>query len=63
MTQSQQVHDYIKPFGRSITPMLAFSKFGITCLAERVRDLRKKGIPVKGEMVTKNGKRFSKYYL
>ena len=62
MTQSQQVHNYIKP-GRSITPMLAFSKFRITCLAERVRDLRNKGIPVKGEMVTKNGKRFSKYYL
>lgn len=63
MTQSKQVLNYIKPFGRSITPMTAFSKFGITCLSERIRDIRNQGHPVKTEMVTRNKKRFAKYYL
>jgi hypothetical protein len=38
-------------------------KYGITCLAERVRDLRDKGVEIKTTMEKKNGKRYARYSL
>jgi hypothetical protein len=42
--------------------MQAF-KLGITCLAERCRDLRDDGHRINTEIVKKNGKRFARYRI
>jgi hypothetical protein len=46
MTQSEKIIDYIERFG-SITPMEAFMDLGITKLATRVSEMRKKGYEFK----------------
>jgi len=43
--------------------MTAFSRYGITCLAERVRDARDSGHKIATEWVKQNGKRFAKYRM
>jgi Helix-turn-helix domain len=62
MSQKIQVLNHIKRHG-SITPMQAFRQYGITCLAERVRDARDSGHKIATEWVKKNGKRFAKYRM
>jgi Helix-turn-helix domain len=62
MSQKMQVLNHIKSKG-SITPMEAFSRYQITCLAERIRDLKDSGHLIATEMVKRNGKRFAKYRL
>ena len=67
MTQAELILDYIADFG-SITPMQAFSDLGITKLATRISEMRKKGMEFKIEQVTgKNryGKsvRYARYSL
>jgi len=62
MAQKDKVLAHIKKHG-SITPMQAFSRYQITCLAERVRDLRNSGHRICAEMVKRNGKRFAKYRI
>ena len=62
MSQKIQVLNHIKRYG-SITPMQAFSRYGITCLAERVRDARDSGHKIATEWVKQNGKRFAKYRM
>ena len=42
MTQHEQIEQYIADFG-SITPMQAFSDLGITKLATRISEMRKRG--------------------
>ena len=51
MTQREQILEYIKAFG-SITPMQAFSDLGVTKLATRISEMRKKGMEFKIEQVT-----------
>ena len=51
MTQKEMVLNYIADFG-SITPMQAFSDLGITKLATRISEMRKKGMEFKIEQVT-----------
>jgi len=62
MAQKDQVLNHIKRYG-SITPIQAFSKYQITCLAERIRDLKDSGHKIVAEYITRNGKRFAKYRL
>lgn len=62
MSQKQQVLNHLKRHG-SITPMQAYSRYQITCLAERCRDLRESGHAIVSEMVKRNGKRFARYKL
>jgi Helix-turn-helix domain len=62
MSQKMQVLNHIKRKG-SITPMEAFSRYQITCLAERIRDLKDSGHKIGMEWVKKNNKRFAKYRL
>ena len=61
MSQTIKIHNHLK--SKPITPLEALRKYGCFRLASRINDLRKDGIEVKTEMVTKNGKRFAKYYL
>lgn len=51
MTQHEQILQYIEDFG-SITPMQAFSDLGITKLATRISEMRKKGMEFKIEMIS-----------
>ena len=65
MTQHKLITAHIDTFG-SITPMEAFSEYGITKLATRVSELRRQGEPIVGEMVTGTNRfggqiRFMKY--
>ena len=49
--------------GQTISTWYAIQHYHITCLAQRVSDLRADGIPIQGEMVSENGKRFKRYWL
>ena len=49
-TQNQRILDYIDQFG-AITQYDAFIDLGIMRLASRISDLRKRGYPIKSEMV------------
>lgn len=54
MTQKEAIIKYITDFG-SITPLQAYSDLGITKLATRISEMRKKGMKFNIEMVsTKN---------
>lgn len=63
MSQKSQIYAYLKR-GKKITALQALHKFECMCLAERCRDLRNEGVPVKTEMVkTKSGKHIASYHL
>lgn len=49
--------------GHTIDTWQAYKLYTITCLAQRIYDLKKAGIPVVSKMVTRNGKRFSVYWI
>ena len=49
-TQNQRILDYLDRFGE-ITQFDAFVDLGIMRLASRISDLRKRGYPIKSEMV------------
>lgn len=63
MTQVNAIIDYLKPSGRTITPMQALKKFNCWALSSRASDIKKMGINIKSKFVTKNGKTYSKYYI
>lgn len=49
--------------GHTIDTWQAYKLYTITCLAQRIYDLKKAGIPVVSKMVARNGKRFSVYWI
>ena len=49
-TQAQRVLDYMDTFG-SITQLEALQDLGVMRLASRISDLKKKGYPIKGDVV------------
>lgn len=49
--------------GATITTWDAYRLYQITCLAQRVHDLRSAGLTIQSEIVTHNDKRFSVYWL
>ncbi|WP_227428859.1 helix-turn-helix domain-containing protein [Psychrobacter sp. I-STPA6b] len=49
--------------GQSISTWQAYQLYQITCLAQRIHDLRNAGMPIDSEIVIKDGKRFSLYWL
>lgn len=61
-SQNKQIKAWLES-GRSITPIEALVKFSCMRLGSRIFDLRESGMPIKTEMIEKNGKRFAKYYL
>lgn len=50
MTQHEAIRQYINDFG-SITPLEAFMDLGITKLATRISEMRKKGETFRIEMI------------
>ena len=61
MTQAEQILKHLKR--GSITPMEAYDKYQITCLSERIRDLRDKDYDIESTMESKNGKRYARHRL
>ena len=49
--------------GKTITNMQAYDEYSITCLSQRISELRASGINIVDEMVTQNGKRFKRYWI
>ncbi len=49
--------------GATITTWDAYRLYQITCLAQRIHDLRSAGLVIQSEIVTHNDKRFSVYWL
>lgn len=49
--------------GSVIDTWQAYKLYNITCLAQRIHDLRKAGLSVQSKMVTRNGKSFSEYWV
>lgn len=49
--------------GETISKWQSYESYQITCLAQRIYDLRKAGLKIKGKSVKKNGKRFELYWI
>ncbi|WP_274902411.1 helix-turn-helix domain-containing protein [Psychrobacter sp. DAB_AL62B] len=49
--------------GATTTTWDAYRLYQITCLAQRIHDLRNAGLVIQSEIVTHNDKRFSVYWL
>lgn len=49
--------------GQPIDTWQAYKLYNITCLAQRIHDLKKAGLSVQSKMVTRNGKSFSEYWV
>lgn len=49
--------------GKTITNMQAYDEYSITCLSQRISELRASGVNIDDEMVTRNGKRFKRYWI
>ena len=49
--------------GATITTWDAYRLYQITCLAQRIYNLRSSGLAIQSEIVTHNEKRFSIYWL
>ena len=49
--------------GATINTWDAYRLYQITCLAQRIHDLRTAGLTIQSEMVTHNEKRFALYWL
>ena len=63
LSQAETIKQYMLQ-GKTITTMQAYELFGITCLAQRVSDLRhKQGVDVEAKFIEKNGKRFVEYSM
>ena len=49
--------------GKTITIWESIRLYQITCLAQRISDLRADGVIINDEMVKQNGKRFKRYWI
>lgn len=49
--------------GKTISTWQSYQLYSITCLAQRIHDLRSNGLPIDDEMVVREGKRFKVYWL
>ena len=49
--------------GKTITIWESIRLYQITCLAQRISDLRADGVIINDEMVKQNGKHFKRYWI
>ncbi|WP_199508343.1 MULTISPECIES: helix-turn-helix domain-containing protein [unclassified Psychrobacter] len=50
--------------GKTISTYQAFEEYRITCLAQRISDLRASGEPIKSKIVTSDsGKHYAEYWI
>lgn len=61
-THSEMILDHLKS-GQTISTWEAYQLYNITCLAQRIHDLRNLGYDIASKLVTHNGKTYSEYRL
>ena len=61
-TQKEQILSHLMR-GWKITTLQATLKYNITCLAERIRDLKEDGHAIGKVMVESNGRRYAEYRI
>lgn len=61
-SQNDRVKEHMLA-GHDIDTWKAYKLLTITCLAQRIYDLKKAGVPIASKMVTQNGKRFCVYWI
>ena len=61
-SQNERVKSHMLA-GHDIDTWKAYKLLTITCLAQRIYDLKKAGVPILSKMVARNGKRFSVYWI
>ena len=61
-TQADTIRAHLMT-GATISTWDAYERYQITCLAQRVHELRRSGLDIKSEVMVKNGKRFSLYWI
>lgn len=61
-TQTDTIRAHLMT-GAPISTWEAYERYQITCLAQRVHELRRAGLDIKSEIMVKNGKRFSLYWV
>ncbi len=61
-TQKSTIKDHLMR-GETISKWESYERYQITCLAQRVHELRRSGLDIKSEVTVKNGKRFSLYWI
>lgn len=63
MTYKQTIYEHLQRYG-SISNREAANRYDIYCLQERIRDLRKDGVPIVSEpKKSKTGKKYTMYHL
>ena len=63
MSQNAQILKYLRPPGRTLTPLKALKLFSTWALSSRISDLNKQGAGIKTKLITRNGKTFAQYYM
>lgn len=61
-TQADTIRAHLMT-GATISTWDAYELYRITCLAQRIHELRRSGINIKSKVMTQNGKRFSLYWV
>jgi hypothetical protein len=61
-TQQEQIQKHLES-GKKLTAAQAYEKYGCLRLASRIFNLKKAGLPIITEMVTKNGSTFASYQI
>jgi hypothetical protein len=62
MTQQEQVLSHLQA-GHTITPLEAFTQFGITRLAARVHELQERGYTIEAHAEKHGNKRYARYSM
>lgn len=62
MSKTDRLSSWLRA-GRSITPVEALNRFGVMRLAARVHDMRREGLPIITERVTRNGAHVARYRM
>ena len=60
--QNARIRMYLET-GKSLTAMDALVRFNCLRLAARIKNLRDDGVPIKSELVHKDGKKYSRYFM
>lgn len=61
-THSELILEHMQT-GQTIDTWQAYQLYHITCLAQRIHDLRNLGYDIPSRLITINGKTFSQYWL
>ena len=62
LTYSQIIVNHMLT-GQSISTYQAYDLYNITCLSQRISDLKSEGVAIQSRMTKQNGKRFMLYWI